>query len=55
MEWLRIEKEEAPDDYVVPLSRQAIALLERLREITGNSRYLFPGCGDAEVMRARTQ
>ena len=26
----------------VPLSRQAIAIIEELREITGNSRYLFP-------------
>ncbi|MCP1761908.1 tyrosine-type recombinase/integrase [Bradyrhizobium japonicum] len=31
------------DDFVVPLSRQAVALLRELRTITGNSRYLFPG------------
>lgn len=54
MEWLRIEKDEAPDDYVVPLSRQAVALLKRLHKITGESRYLFPGCGEAEVMSENT-
>jgi integrase len=54
MEWLRTEKGESPEDFVVPLSRQAIALLRELRELTGKSRYLFPGCGDAEVMSENT-
>lgn len=29
-------------DHIVPLSTQAIALIEQLREITGETRYLFP-------------
>ncbi|MBR0876630.1 integrase [Bradyrhizobium japonicum] len=31
------------NDFLVPLSRQAVALLRELRTITGSSRYLFPG------------
>ncbi|MGX1151484.1 tyrosine-type recombinase/integrase [Bradyrhizobium ottawaense] len=31
------------DDFVVPLSRQAVALLRELRTVTWTSRYLFPG------------
>jgi integrase len=54
MEWLRTEKGEAPEDFIVPLSRQAIALLRELHEITGKNRYLFPGCADAEVMSENT-
>ena len=54
MELLRTENGETAEDFIVPLSRQAIALLHQLHEITGNSRYLFPGCRDAEVMSENT-
>jgi integrase len=54
MEWLRTENGQRPEDFVVPLSRQAVALLRELHGITGKSRYLFPGCGDAEVMSENT-
>lgn len=54
MAWLRTEKGEQPEDFTVPLSRQAIALLRELYEITGKNRYLFPGCGDANVMSENT-
>jgi len=30
-------------EHVVPLSRQAIAILEELRAISGGSRFVFPG------------
>lgn len=30
-------------DHIVPLSKQAIAILEELHPLTGNSRYVFPG------------
>jgi len=30
-------------DHIVPLSRQAIAVLRELHRVTGNGRYLFPG------------
>jgi len=32
-----------PSPHIVPLSRQAKALIESLREITGDGQYLFPG------------
>lgn len=58
MEWLRTEKREALEDFVVPLSRQAVALLRELREITGRGRYLFPalrvGRNPGEVMSENT-
>ena len=54
MEWLRSETGEATEDFVVPLSRQAVTLLSELHEITGKSGYLFPGCGDAETMSENT-
>ncbi|MCP3475176.1 integrase arm-type DNA-binding domain-containing protein [Bradyrhizobium sp. CCGUVB1N3] len=31
------------DDYIVPLPKQAVAILRELKEITGHSRFLFPG------------
>jgi integrase len=34
------------EQHVVPVSRQAIALLRKLHELTGDSRYLFPGLRD---------
>ncbi len=54
MEWLRSETGEAMDDFVVPLSPQAVALLRELEQITGKDRYLFPGTGDAEAMSEST-
>jgi integrase len=54
MEWLRTENGQAPEDFVVPLSRQAVALLRILHEITGKGSYLFPGCADAAVMSENT-
>ncbi len=32
-------------EHVVPLSRQALALLQAVRELTGGERYVFPGLG----------
>ncbi|MET4514339.1 integrase arm-type DNA-binding domain-containing protein [Bradyrhizobium sp. I1.7.5] len=58
MEWLRSETGEAVEDFVVPLSRQAVALLHELHEITGKGRYLFPALGvgrnPGEVMSENT-
>lgn len=54
MEWLRSETGEATEDFVVPLSWQAVALLRQLHEITGKGRQLFPGCGVADVMSENT-
>jgi integrase len=31
------------DDYIVPLSRQAVALLRAIHAITGHSQFVFPG------------
>lgn len=39
----KAKKDNAARDLVIPLSRQAVALLMELRKRTGNSRYLFPG------------
>ncbi|MET4043954.1 integrase arm-type DNA-binding domain-containing protein [Bradyrhizobium sp. RT6a] len=36
------EKMKMPRPHMVPLSRQAIAIIEDLREVTGTSSYLFP-------------
>lgn len=58
MEWLRSETGEPMEDFVVPLSRQAVALLRDLHEITGKGRYLFPALGvgrnPGEVMSENT-
>jgi integrase len=40
-------------DHVVPLSRQATAVLERVQKITGNRRYVF-SCADDEPLSNRT-
>jgi integrase len=40
-------------DHVVPLSRQAIAILERVQKITGNRRYVF-SCADDEPLSSKT-
>lgn len=50
----RKEAGEQEDDYLVPLSRQAVALLRELRKITGESKYLFPGQGTGETMSENT-
>ncbi len=39
----RTEAGKSEDDYIIPLSRQALALLSELHKITGDGRYLFPG------------
>ena len=36
-------RREDEENFVVPLSRQALALLRELHKITGEGRYLFPG------------
>jgi integrase len=51
------EREEAgksEDDYIVPLSRQAVTLLRELRKVTGDGEYLFPGYGDGAAMSENT-
>ena len=49
------EKMKMSRDHLVPLSRQAIAVLETLRPYSGKGRYVFPALrGDAEVMRSQT-
>ncbi|HZR88502.1 MAG TPA: hypothetical protein VFB02_16970 [Bradyrhizobium sp.] len=50
----RKEAGEQEDDYLVPLSRQAVALLRELRKITGESKYLFPGQYTGETMSENT-
>ncbi len=40
--------------HVVPLARQTISLLEELREITGSSKFLFPGEGKKGLMSENT-
>lgn len=46
-------------EHIVPLSTQALAILEELRPLTGNGRYLFPGArtkvrpmSDATILNA---
>jgi integrase len=41
-------------DHIVPLSRQALALLRKLHAITGGSRYLFPGRQTNRTMSENT-
>jgi integrase len=45
----RSEAGKLEDDYIVPLSRQAVALLRELYKITGDGVYLFPGRGDRTI------
>jgi len=40
--------------HIVPLSPQAVAILEELRELTGGSMYLFPGEGRKGIMSENT-
>ena len=42
-------------DHVVPLSRQAIAILERVQKITGNRRYVFSCADDEPLSSSNTQ
>lgn len=37
------EKTKMQDGHLVPLSRQAIAVLRELQQVTGHGRYVFPG------------
>ena len=41
-------------DHVVPLSRQAIAILERVQKITENRRYVFACTEDAPLSAKRS-
>lgn len=34
------------EEHIIPLSRQAVALLRQLQALTGDGRYLFPGVGN---------
>jgi hypothetical protein len=45
MAHLRSAIGEAEEDFVVPLSRQAVALLHDLHKITGHREHLFPASG----------
>jgi integrase len=42
------------DDYLIPLSRQAVALLRELHQITGDGQYLFPGRGKGRTISENT-
>jgi integrase len=51
------EREDAgksQDDYIIPLSRQAVALLRELHTISGESEYLFPGYGGGPTISENT-
>ncbi len=37
------EKMKMPSPHIVPLSKQAIAIVRELRELTGNGQWVFPG------------
>jgi integrase len=50
----RSEAGKSEDDYVIPLSRQAVALLRELHKITGDDEYLFPGRGDGRTISENT-
>ena len=49
---VEVMKERRP--HTVPLSPQAIAVLEELHEFTGHSRFMFPGEGKKGVMSENT-
>jgi integrase len=40
-------------DHIIPLSRQAMAIIDRVRKITGNYRYVF-ACGEDKPLSGRT-
>jgi len=50
----RAEAGKSEDDYVIPLSRQAVALLRELHKITGDDEYLFPGRGNGRTISENT-
>ena len=53
----RMKTGKALPAHTVPLSKQALALLTELKDLTGHSPYLFPkvkGYGDAEVISENT-
>lgn len=53
----RMKTGKALPAHTVPLSKQALALLSELKDLTGHSVYLFPkvkGYGDAEVISENT-
>ncbi|TMJ52338.1 MAG: DUF4102 domain-containing protein [Alphaproteobacteria bacterium] len=50
----RAEAGKSEDDHIVPLSRQAVALLRELHKITGNGEYLFPGRGGSRTISENT-
>jgi integrase len=54
MEHLRAKIGKAEDDFVVPLSRQALKLLGELHEIRGEDRNLFPGDRGARTISENT-
>jgi integrase len=47
-EWrYRVSKTDTP--HIVPLSRQAVAILSELQPLTGSGRYVFPGARSSKV------
>lgn len=42
------------DEHVVPLSRQALAILQQLKEIGGGSRFVFPGRNSSKPISNNT-
>ena len=49
-----VEEMKMKRSHTVPLSRQAITALEELHDLTGSSKYLFPGEGVKGVMSENT-
>jgi integrase len=50
----RSEAGKSEDDYFIPLSRQAVALLRELHEITGDGEHLFPGARKGRTISENT-
>jgi integrase len=50
----RSEAGKSEDDYVIPLSRQAVVLLRELHKITGDDEFLFPGRGEGRTISENT-
>jgi integrase len=48
------ERMKMDSPHIVPLSRQAVAVLRVLHQITGRGEYVFPGTGKAKHMSAGT-
>jgi integrase len=48
-EWrIPAERMKMKDAHIVPLARQAVAILRELRKLTGRGRYVFPAIGSGE-------